>query len=219
MKKELFKTIISDFKTDDFFSAYKFIKSECLLIHRNIDGFVAVDLQHWRNYEDESCTIRPVYVRHFNVLARWFEKYSVKPLNAQRLSPQIMRYNNGTEEEREIIFKYDFSDYEIKFPQLRSTLKDNISDIYEEYATLNDFYNKIVIPEITGEKELPSIGADWCFDYLTLGYLVDNGNYSILKSKILERIEYMHGYNEPNIEHYYDRLDEIISYMEKNVKL
>ena len=82
---------------------------------------------------------------------------------------------------------------------------------------MNDFYNKIVKPEITGKKELPGIGADWCFDYLTLGYLVDRDNYPVLKSKILERIEYMHGYNEPNIEHYYDRIDEIISYMENTV--
>ena len=42
---------------------------------------------------------------------------------------------------------------------------------------------------------------------------------SELKTKILEHVEWMHGRNEPNVARYYDRLDEIISYMENNVKL
>ena len=219
MKKELFKTIVSDILSDYFFSDYKFTRLKNMLLLRNDDGFVCAELDHWRDYEDESCVIRPIYGRHFDILIKWYEKYDVIPLNLQRTSLQIMRYNKGPEEKHEITFKYDFSDYEEKFPQLCSTLKENISDMYDEYATLNDFYNKIVVPEITGEKELPSIGADWCFVYLTLGYLVDRENYPMLKKKVIERIEWMHGYNEPNVADYYDRLDEIISYMENNVKL
>ena len=98
-------------------------------------------------------------------------------------------------------------------------LKNNISTIATQYTTLNDYYYKIVVPEITGEKELPNVGADWLFRYLTSGFLVDRDNYPILKKKILERVEWMYGRNEPNVKLYYDRMDEIISYMENNVKL
>jgi hypothetical protein len=225
MKKGLFDTIISDLRSDDFFSDSKFVRAYNTLILRNRDGFVAVDLQHWRDFEDyddesetESCAIRPVYGRHFDILNKWFEKFSFKELNDQRYGFDIMRYNIS-EEEQIVYIKYDFSNYEEKFQKLSSILKSNITEISESYATLNDFYNKIVVPKITGDEDLPDIGADWIFEYLTSGYLLDRENYPALKAKILERVEWMHGWNEPNVEHYYDRMDEIISYMEDNVKL
>ena len=190
-----------------------------MLLLRNDDGFVCAELDHWRDYEDESCVIRPIYGRHFDILAKWFEKYDVIPLNFQRSSLQIMRYNKGSEEDQEITFKYNFSDYEEKFLQLCSTLKENLSDMCEEYATLNDFYSKIVVPQIKGEEELPEAGANWIFEYLTLGYLVDRDNYPTLKKKVLERAEWLLHHHELNVAEYYDRMDEIISYMENNVKL
>lgn len=219
MKRELFKTIVSDILSDDFFSDYKFTRLKNMLLLRNDDGFVCAELDHWRDYEDESCVIRPIYGRHFDILAKWFEKYDVIPLNFQRSSLQIMRYNKGSEEDQEITFKYNFSDYEEKFPQLCSTLKENLSDMCDEYATLNDFYNKIVVPQIKGEEELPEAGADWIFIYLTLGFLVDKDNYPTLKKKVLERAEWLLHHHELSVAEYYDRMDEIISYMENNVKL
>ena len=34
------------------------------------------------------------------------------------------------------------------------------------------------------------------------------------KKIMMQRIEYMHSKDEPNLAHYYDRLDEILEYME-----
>lgn len=219
MKKELFKTIISDILSDDFFSDSKFVKSENTFVIRNGENHLSTELEHWRDYEDESCVIRPLYGRHFDILSKWFEKFCVRKLLYQRLGSHIMFDNEDFGQENEITFKYDFSDYEEKFQQLLPMLKNNISTIATQYTTLNDYYYKIVVPEITGEKELPNVGADWLFRYLTSGFLVDRDNYPILKKKILERVEWMHGRNEPNVKLYYDRMDEIISYMENNVKL
>lgn len=129
MKKGLFDTIISDLRSDDFFSDSKFVRTYNTLILRNRDGFVAVDLQHWRDFEDyddesetESCAIRPVYGRHFDILNKWFEKFSFKELNDQRYGFDIMRYNIS-EEEQIVYIKYDFSNYEEKFQKLSSILK------------------------------------------------------------------------------------------------
>ena len=69
------------------------------------------------------------------------------------------------------------------------------------------------------EEELPEAGADWIFIYLTLGFLVDKDNYPTLKKKVLERAEWLLHHHELNVAKYYDRMDEIISYMENNVKL
>ena len=218
MKKELFKTIVSDILSDDFFSDYKFIKSESTLFFHNGNDAFSVILDHWRDYEDEACVIRPIYGRHFDVLAKWFEKYSFLPLKMQRLDPQIMQYS-FSEEEQEISFKYDFSDYDKKIQLLCSIIKKNTAEIYVKYSKLNNFYNGIVAPIVKEDKELPESGVDWIFVYLTLGYLVDRDNYPTLKKKVLERAEWLLHHHELNVAKYYDRLDEIISYMENNVKL
>ena len=219
MKRELFKTIVSDILSDDFFSDCKFVKSENKFVIRDGEKFVSAELEHWRDYEDEACVIRPLYGRHFDVLSKWFEKYCVRKLLYQRLGSHIMFDNEDFGQETEITFKYDFSDYEEKFQQLLPMLKNNISIIVEKYSTLNDFYNKIVIHQIKGEEELPEAGADWIFIYLTLGFLVDKDNYPTLKKKVLERAEWLLHHHELNVAKYYDRMDEIISYMENNVKL
>lgn len=89
MKTEIFKKIILDLQDDSFFAGYKFIKSERTLFFNNEDDTVSLILEHWRDYYDNTCVIRPIYGRHFNVLSKWFEKYNLKPLRQQRIAPQI----------------------------------------------------------------------------------------------------------------------------------
>lgn len=57
-------------------------------------------------------------------------------------------------------------------------------------------------------------GADWIFEYLLLTKLVDRDNYDNTKKVILERAEEMNKRDEPNIIEYYDKLDEILFYLE-----
>lgn len=219
MKTEIFKKIILDLQDDSFFAGYKFIKSERTLFFHNEDDTVSLILEHWRDYYDNTCVIRPIYGRHFNVLSKWFEKYNLKPLRQQRIAPQIMIDNNSFGQDQEIEFKYDFSDYEEKFQKLLVLAKRNISSIIENYATINDFYKKIIKPQTLGKKELPEAGADWIFVYLTAAYLIDRENYPTLKGKILGHAEWLLNHHELNVADYYDRLDEIITYMENTVKL
>jgi len=219
MNKNLFKTIISDILKDDFFTGYKFVRSANTLLLRYGDEFISVELYHWRDYEEEACIIRPIYGRHFDILCKWFEKYSVRDIKFQRLDLHIMLGNISFGQEREISFNYDFSDYENKFNLLIEILKRNLSILAAEYATLYDYYNKIVLPRLIGEMAFPDVGAEWIFEYLTAAYLIDRGNYATLKGKILEHAEWLLNHHELNVAKYYDRLDEIISYMENNVKL
>ena len=218
MKKELFKTLVSDLKADVFFSDYKYIRSDNTFWYNSGADSVFVDLFHWRDYWDDNCVIRPVYCRHFDILSKWFEKFSVMSIKDQRYYPHIMRYNDTAGQDPEFEFKYDFSDYEEKFQQFSNILKDNITRLVNTYSTVNDFYTKYVLRRTFGDQELPDVGADWIFFYLTSGFLLDKENYPALKKKVLERAEWMVNREEPNIVNYYDRMDEIISYMENNVK-
>lgn len=216
MKKELFKTIISDIKADSFFSEYKYIKSERTLFWHNGGDAFSLILEHWRDYEEETCVIRPIYGRHFDILYKWFEKYSFLPLKNQRILPQIMLDNNFFGQEQEISFKYDFSDYNEKIQHLINSAKDNLTIIAEKYTTLNDYYTKIVKPQIIGDEDLPEAGAEWIFIYLTLGFLVDEAFYPTLKNRVIKHAEWLLHHHELNVAEYYDKLDEIIAYMENN---
>lgn len=215
MTSKLFETIISDIKNDSFFSEYKFKKSENMLYLRDDDSTLFVELDHWQDYGE--CTIRITYGRRFEILTKWFEKFSFKTLRDQRNNPDVMCDNTDFGQEEYIYFDYNFSDYKEKMRVMLPMIKENLTSFAKKYSTLENYYREDVLPIIRGDKELPDVGADWIFIYLTVGFLVDRENYTTLKNIILERVEWMHRRNEPNVAHYYDRMDEIITYMENNV--
>lgn len=217
MKAKLFETLVSDIMADPFFSDYKFKKNDNMLYRCDGDSRICIKLQHWSDYGE--CRIYVSYGRRFEILTKWFEKYSFKSLKAQRYNDNVYYDNTYYGLDDDIYFDYNFSDYEERICKLIPMLKENLTSFLKKYSTLEDFYNADVLPVIANGKELPDVGADWIFIYLTLGFLVDKDNYPTLKKKILERVEWMHGREEPNIAYYYDRMDEIISYMENNVKL
>jgi hypothetical protein len=216
MTSKLFETIVIDIKNDSFFSGFKFKKSENMLYLRDHDSTLFVELDHWQDYGE--CTIYLTYGRRFDILTKWFEKFSFKTLRDQRNNPDVMCDNTDFGQEEYIYFDYKFSDYKEKMRIMLPMIKENLASFAKKYSSLEDFYREDVLPVIRGDKELPDDGADWIFIYLTLGFLVDRENYATLKKKILERVEWMHRRDEPNVAHYYDKMDEIISYMENNVK-
>ncbi|MDE6646546.1 MAG: hypothetical protein K2K03_01720 [Prevotella sp.] len=217
MKAKLFETLVSDIMADPFFSDYKFKKSDNMLYRCDGGSRICIKLPHWRDYGE--CRIRVLYGRRFEILTRWFEKFSCLTLRDQRSNDNVIHGNTYYGLDDDIYFDYNFSDYDQKVRKFIPMLKENLTRFLKKYSTLEDFYNVDVLPVITNNKELPDVGANWIFIYLTLGFLVDKDNYPTLKKKILERVEWMHGRNEPNVAHYYDRMDEIISYMEENVRL
>ena len=217
MEQKLFDTIISDIKNDSFFTEYKYKKSENMLYHREGNSTLFVELDHWQDYGERIIYI--IYGRRFDILTKWFEKFSFKSLRDQRNNPDVMCDNTYFGQEEYIYFDYRFSDYKVKMGKMLPMIKENLTSFARKYSTMEDYYKEDILPIITNERELPDVGADWIFIYLTLGYLVDRENYNILKKIILERVEWMHSRGEPNIEHYYSKMEEIITYMEKNVKL
>jgi len=68
---------------------------------------------------------------------------------------------------------------------------------------------------LEGKQQLPDIGADWAFEYLTLTRIISPKDYEIVKDVIIKQIEWMNKRQEPNIVEYYPRLEEIIDSMEQ----
>ena len=211
--KELLEKIISLLSADDFFRDFKFRKSDCSFISKNGGLKNIVEIQHWTKYDE--LILYPSFCVHFDVLLNWFKKFSFKTVQDQKLA-----YNFGFEScmlgYKSSYYKFglDGMDFNSSFNSFKKELIECSNWVFTNYATLDLAYQQKIIPLLNGEKEMPDGGIEWAFRDLTLCRIVSPQNYGAFKKMILERIEFLHSRNEPNLAHYYDKLDEIISYME-----
>ena len=218
MAVNVLELIIKDIKSDVFFKDYKYKRALFDFFLMRDDSFLSIVIGHKRDWLNDAIVISPVFGKQFFILTRWFEKFSFKTLQDQRTNDNVA-FSNKNFGLDDISFKYDLSDYDEKIQYLIKVIKELVTRFDQDYATLEDFYNRDVVPKLDGIQQFKTFGADWIFQYLTLGHLVDPDRYPELKAKLLEHVEWMHSRKEPNVARYYDRLDEIISYMENSVKL
>ena len=80
----IFNEIITDLIQFDFFSEYKFRKRDSSLILKTKEGKQIIELDHWIDVAKTSIVIYPIYGVRFDVLSKWFEKFSVKKIQDQR---------------------------------------------------------------------------------------------------------------------------------------
>lgn len=211
--------IVKDIKSDVFFEDYKYKRALSTFFKKFEDSYLAIGLGHKRDWLNDAIIISPIYGKQFFILTKWFEKFSVLSLQDQRTNDNVRKVNNHYGIGNDISFKYDLSDYDVKINYLIELMKQLVTRFDQDYATLVDFYNKDVLPKLDGVQKFGTWGSDWMFHYLALGYLIDPNRYPELKSKLLQIMELQYRRHDPHMSIYYDRLDEIISYMENNVKL
>ena len=211
--KELLEKITALLSEDDFFRDFKFRKSDRSFISKN-DGF-RKDVQLQCAYYGNVIHLHPIYTVKFDILLNWFKKYNFKTLQDQRdnysfgFSSSMLGKKSSYYE-----FSLDGKDFDSKFDFFKKELIECSNWVFTNYATLDLAYQHEIIPLLNGDKEMPDGGIEWAFEDLTLCRIVSPQNYDAFKKKVLERIEFLHSRNEPNLAHYYDKLDEIIAYME-----
>ena len=210
---ELLKKITTLLSTEEFFRDFKFRKSDCSFISKNGGLKNIVEIQHWTKYDE--LVLYPVFGVKFDILLNWFKKYSFKTIQDQKnnfsfmYGSSMLGYKSSYYE-----FRVDGNDFNSKFDSFKKELIECSNWVFTNYATLDLAYQQEIIPLLNRGKEMPDGGIEWAFIDLTLCRIVSPQNYGAFKEMILERIEFLHGRNEPNLAHYYDKLDEIISYME-----
>ena len=87
--------------------------------------------------------------------------------------------------------------------------------VFSSYTSLNDMFERDIIPILEGKRTLPDVGADWVFKYLTLTRIISPKDYPTVKALVLAQVHKMVDRHEPNIMDYISRLDEIINVMEQ----
>ena len=210
---ELLEKITTLLSTEEFFRDFKFQKSNRFFISKN-GGFrkdVRLPCAHYYDV----IHLHPTYGVKFDVLLNWFKKYNFRTTQDQRddysfgfTSSMLGKKSSDYE------FSLDGKDFDSKFEFFKKELFECSNWVFTNYATLDLAYQHEIIPLLNGDKEMPDGGIEWAFRDLTLCRIVSPQNYGAFKKMILERIEFLHSRNEPNLARYYDKLDEIIAYME-----
>jgi len=108
----------------------------------------------------------------------------------------------------------DDTQYEEKYKLLRDTIISCATTVFTKFQTLEDYYVNKIHPLLDENAKLPWGGADWIFEYLAGCLIVAPENYNRLKEILLRHVEERYARNEPNIMYYYDRMDEILNYLE-----
>lgn len=151
--------IVNDLVQLDFFSGYKFRKRDYSLFFKTEGGKQFIELDHWRGRDTSSLVIYPVYGVRFDILHKWFEKFSVKTLQDQRDRASISFSGSMLGLQDELNFDINGDGYLNEFENVQIILKC-AEYVFSEYSSLDKLYNKTILPVLDGETELPDVGAD-----------------------------------------------------------
>lgn len=210
----LFYEIVEELTQQDFFSDFKFRKRDSTLYLKTKEGKQFIELDHWRDAYTSSLVIYPIYGVRFDILHRWFEKFSFKQLQIQRDSSSIAFTGNMLSQQDKFFFKMNKEGHLDFFENFKITLIKCSEYVFSTYSSLVNLYNKTIQPILDGNASLPDVGADWIFIYLTVCKIISPSNYLRLKRIILSQVEFMYARGEPNVKMYYNRKDEILRYLE-----
>lgn len=212
----MFNLIIKDLAELNFFSEYKFRKRDSSFLLKIKGGRQIVELDHWIDEATSSLVIYPIYGVRFDILSKWFEKFSVKRLQDQRDRASIAFSGNMLSLQDKFYFNLKGENYTTDLDILKANIQKCAEYVFSEYSSLDKLYNKTILPILNGEATLPDVGADWIFIDLALCKLVDPSNFHKLKHIILSHIRNMYECKEPNILDYYDNLETIFQFLECN---
>lgn len=209
--QDLFQIIVERLKSEPFLNGFKFRKRDTSFIQQESGLQRSIELDHWIN--GGVLIVYPIYMVRFDVLLKWFEPYSFKSLQDQRDNPSVAFSGNmfGQQDKFQIVEAGLEHDY-ITFC---NTLAECSNMIFSSYTSLNDMFDRDIIPILEGKRTLPDVGADWVFKYLTLTRIVSPEDYQTVKALVLAQVHKMEERHEPNIIEYILRLDEIINTMEQ----
>lgn len=209
-----FEKIIELLKEDSFFDDYTFRKRDSSFVHKFEGGERRIEFSKWTDFI--AISVEPQFFVRFDFVHKWFEKFSFKTLRDQRDAYTVGGWTRKYGCYPVYNFKHDGNNFLEEFNKLKETIKICAGQFFNEYRTPEDVYVRDILPILEGRAELPGSGANWLFWYLTICKVVAPENYDRLKAMSIEQAKVLvsRKYPEPNMERYYDRLDEILGYLD-----
>lgn len=208
--------IIQDLRKNTFLADFKFRKTDSVF-HSELDGVTKIiELAHWQVYPPTAVEIYPMYNVRFEILHRWFERFSARTLRDQRNDDSIGFNGKMLSAQNTFIIDSQSKFFEAELDNLRDNIKRNAEYVFSKYSSLQDLYEEIIVPILNGSKEMPNIGADWMFVDLALCKLVAPENYQKFKQLLVHHVDKLYKNSEPNILLVYDKMEEMFNFIESS---
>ena len=228
--KEVLSIIVERLKSEDFLNDFEYHISSKAFVYKTPGEKLIVELDPYTTDYLISCdgdkptvkdipksiVIRPCISRRFEIIHRWYEKFSFRSLRDQRNSDSIGFASDMLGFDGRYFFHLDLLNFEEQYNKVVHVIKDMCSFMNSFFRNLEQLYYYKIVLVMEGKRNFPDGGAEWLFRDLALTKIVSPNDYPIVKSKALEHIEIMHNRHEPNIERYYpNKLFEIFNYLER----
>lgn len=218
MNKQDVLKMLEVIASDDYFKGYQIRKSDNSIIYKTANGYKRVRLWYYNTFDlernDLALEIQPYYEVRFNVLHKWFEKYSKRELKYQRDDDSIRFWGEKLGLVDSYFFLENRNHYEEDVNRMKVDVINNAKDLLEKFSSLEYCYHYLVVDEMKGNHPLPNIGIEWFFERLILTRLIAPQNYYTVKMFFLQKIDKMVGWKEPNVMMYYDDLPNILEDLE-----
>lgn len=218
--KELLDRVFFRLKEEDYLRNFKFKRNESEFVHLKEDKFYKIGIEHYDTVESHDnprlgLNLCLYFANRYDILHNWFEKYSM-------LSIEILRYessfsytpkNLGLDDKN--FFSFDGDDFDTAYDSFLNEIITGADYFFNRVNSLKKCYENYIVPAIeSGSSVLPDEGSQWVLKYLALAKIVAPENYALIKSLIMERVDYMIKRNEPNIILYKDTMPEICAFLE-----
>ena len=215
--------IIPKLNNEDYFKSFKYRKSDNTLTLKTKEGFNQIEFYSKRTvdkrkgdhsqYGEFAIEIEPVYGIRYNILSKWFEKYSFKSLSDQGNNITIMANGIDFNSQKEFYFLENGKFFNEDYFNFKKQITDNSILYFDKYKSVEDYYKFEIIPIFNNQKKILDCGSDWIFEYLTAVKLFDKNRFQEMVSILKKQIEYMNSRNEPNVAKYNGKFDEIFDYL------
>lgn len=210
--------ILDNLLEEEFFWGFKLRKRDISLIKKDVTGFQAIEFQSWENFDASrdqlALLIKPLYLKRFDVLHKWFEPFSFKNLVDQRDNYSVGFDGSMLGRKDQFYFFSSEMNFEHDFILFRDELIVNAREVFKSFNNIEKLYNYFIIPVLEKKYDLPNVGADWIFEYLTVTKIVNPNVYTQVKKIILDRVDEMILKKEPNVMEYYPKIGHILKHLE-----
>ncbi len=218
-----YKDILSKIQNENFFQNFKFIKKDISFRQKTEFGLYKVEFYLHNNSYDlgrqtEALEVFPVYGVRFDILSKWFEKFSFKTISDQRNNCNIMIDGSMLNKDKVFYFLNTKNEFENEYSNFKKSVIEICSNYFSKYKSLNDYYEIEIIPVLNGNSKMNDVGADWIFEYLTAVKLCDFSRFDEMITILKRQIDFMNSRGEPNIAMYNEKFDQIFQYL-RNVSL